>query len=119
MPEREKGKQKLEVYPPEKPLEYPFTKEQACTILGISSSTLIRWEKTGKVYFPRESKGGQAVRQIGPKELTQLLVIMKDQQYPKGPNIYQWLEDFDPTETTEITTPTGYRIQFEREEEEK
>lgn len=108
-----KERAEVEVFPPRAPLEYPLGMKDVMLLLGVSKSTLFRWEKDGLIPpFPRMSKGQLDERQVGPQDLTRLMTYLKEIRTLKGKAVYPCLENFDPTVESSISFPSGYEVVF-------
>lgn len=110
--------ERMEIFRPVRPLEYPLEIKDVCEILTISKSTLLAWERNAIVPSPdREVFDSRYPRKYMPENLTQVLLAMKTMTFrtwnegekPKFP----WLQNFDPSLPCEIVTPSHFIIKYE------
>lgn len=108
----------VEVWPPFEPLQFPLYANQICIIVDVNKSTLLRWEREGKIpHVKRIREKSDLRRYYDTDDLINLLLVMKNMTVrisregvqPKFP----WLQGFDPAVPCELITPTGFHIKFE------
>lgn len=106
------GLGEIKVYPPREPLSYPLTAITVCKILGISKSTLFRWEKVGNIpSVDMEAKATALERAYYSADLIGILKSMQSWHRADGSPKYRWLEGIDFEDAPEkVVTPTGFSL---------
>ena len=110
------GNERLKMYPPERPIQFPLVPNDIHKALGIAKSTLLRWEHYGKIPQVKQVfKGGLTERQYSEDDLIAILKNLQGKLNINGQPLIRWLQgiDLDTYEGTIITTPYGYRLNFE------
>lgn len=113
----------VEIFPPIEPLKFPLIPIQICRILGLSKSTLLRWERDGLIppiqHFDTDLLYG---RGYFADDLTRLLLAMKAMTFSPSRGRtevklrFPWLANFDPAIPCELITPSRFHIKFESRE---
>ena len=98
----------IEIFPPEKPLEWPLNLMQVATVLGINDRTLYFWIEKNQWDIPTSPQGRG--KQFGPAHFKMVLDYAQNSKDFSGKLL--WLRDIDlkDPKSYPLTTPTGYRI---------